>query len=203
MSSQAFEKFIAQVLKGQPAPDDLQKLFLMQAVRVANDDEYSDPLESIHAYLIAPEEELDLLTHSYLNDADKANPDIMANVKAIDKVFEHITFVAKTDDSDLIGYWHGPESTPIQLAPIVKYDTEGQFSLLLGKQLTEALLGEHVFDDDEEFTRLRDWFSTFGIDISASCWDDLDYPDVKTKPDELHHNLYNQHRVAVGLPPVE
>jgi hypothetical protein len=203
MDNATFEQFVTDVLKGQSAPEDLQKLFMMQAARVANDDDYSDPLESIHAYLVTPGEELDLLTHSYLNDEDKANPDIMANVMAIDKVFTYITFVAKTDDSDLIGYWHGPENTPIESAPIVKYDTEGQFSLLLGKQLTEALLGEHVSDDDEEFTRLRDWFSTSAINITAASWDDLDYPDVKTKPNELHRSLYNQNRLAAGLQPVE
>jgi hypothetical protein len=203
MASQAFKEFVTQVLKKQSAPDDLQKLFLMQAARVANDDDYSDPLESIHAYLIMPGEELDLLTHSYLNDEDKANPDIMANVRAIDSVFNYITFVVKTDDSDLIGYWHGPENTPIESSPIVKYDTEGQFSLLLGRQLSEALLGEHVFDDDEEFTRLREWFLQNQIIIAASNWDDLDFPETKTKPNELHRNLYNQNRIAAGLPPVE
>jgi hypothetical protein len=203
MGNAAFEHFATDILKGQPAPDDLQKLFLMQAARVANDDDYSDPLESIHAYLIMPGEELGLLTHSYLNDDDKANHDIMANVRAIDIVFTYITFVVKTDDSDLIGYWHGPENTPIESAPIVKYDTEGQFSLLLGTHLTEALLGEHVFDDDEEFARLREWFLQNGIIIAASNWDDLDFPEAKTKPDELHRSLYNQNRVAIGLQPVE
>jgi hypothetical protein len=199
MNNSRFDHFSHKVLKGQAAPDDLRKLFEMQSVRIVDDGEYSDPLEAIQHYLLNPEEELDLLTHSYLNDSDRANPDIMANVSAIDSVFKHITFVAKNDNSDLLGYWHGPENTPIELSPIVKYDTEGQFSLLLGKHLCEAMLGDHVFDDDEEFTRLREWFSQSEIVIAASNWDDLDFPEVKTKPNELHHALYNEYRIASGL----
>jgi hypothetical protein len=142
------------------------------------------------------------LDGSYLNDDDRADPDIMSNISATDEVFKYITFVAQNDNGDLIGYWHGPEGISITLAPIVKYDTEGQFELLQGKSLTEAMLGDYVFDNDDEFTELRDWFSRCGIEIAASCWDNLDTPDPATKPDELHDTLYNKYRVAAGLEPI-
>jgi hypothetical protein len=65
----------------------------------------------------------------------------MANVTAINEVLATITFIAESDDGDMIGYWHGPERTPIDAAPIVKLDTEGQFDLMRGRALSEAMLG--------------------------------------------------------------
>ena len=52
-----------------------------------------------------------------------------------------ITIVAESEDGDMIGYWHGPERTPIGDAPIVKFDTEGTFGLMQGRRLSEAMLG--------------------------------------------------------------
>ena len=47
----------------------------------------------------------------------------------------------------MIGYWHGPERTPIGNAPIVKLDTEGTFGLMQGRTLAEAMLGNDTYSD--------------------------------------------------------
>ncbi|KAF0812677.1 hypothetical protein IGB42_02969 [Andreprevotia sp. IGB-42] len=203
MTNDTLAAFQQSIFKNQPIPADVQTLFALQSARVPNDDEYADAFEAIQCRLIGPDDAIALLDHSYLSEEELANPDIAANVAATKEVFALITFVVQNDNSDVIGYWHGPEGTPIGQAAIVKYDSEGQFSLLQGTTLTEALLGDYVFDDDEEFTSLRDWFAEDGITITASNWDDLASPEPASTPDDLHETLYNQHRTAAGLPPYQ
>jgi hypothetical protein len=143
-----------------------------------------------------------LLSGSYLNDNDRQNADIMANVAAINDVLAMITFVAESEDGDMIGYWHGPERTPIAAAPIVKYDTEGQFDLMQGRNVSEAMLGNYTFDDDERFADGRAWLADCGIETEASNWHDLSTPTAATVPNKLHRALYNERRVAAGLKPI-
>jgi hypothetical protein len=196
-------RFERDVLKGQRAPDDLRVLLKLQLERVPNDEYYSDPLEELGCKILMPGEIHSLLSHDYLNDEDRANPNIMSNVVAIDAVIARCSFVAVTDDSDVVGYWHGPQALTIERAPIVKFDTEGQFSLLHGRHLTEALVGDRVFDDDEAFAEFRDGFAAHGIAFHAGRWDDLAEPDASSKPDEMHSRLYNEERVRRGLEPVD
>ncbi len=188
------KKIIKTVLNNQEAPADLYQLL--------NSDGCSDVLEEMECQLIKPEELPDLISHSYLNDDDRKDPDIMANVAAIDDVFKLITFVVQKDDGEIVGYWHGPEHLSLLEAPIVQYDTEGQFDILLGKTLTEAMLGVYVFDEDDEFLELREEFKQCGIEIQASNYDELHKPNPSTSPDSLHNILYNKYREKAGLSPM-
>jgi hypothetical protein len=114
MSPSPVLSFQQDILKGQSIPDDL--LALLLAGEAAGD----DPLrEALGHSLLIPERDYPLLTGSYLNDTDRQNPDIMANVAAINEIIDLITFVAESDDGDMLGYWHGPERTPIGSAPFV------------------------------------------------------------------------------------
>lgn len=122
----------------------------------------------------------------------------MANAAAIDDVLALITIVAESEDGDMIGYWHGPERTPIGNAPIVKFDTEGMFGLMQGRTLSEAMLGNDTFDDPERFTEARAWLAGCGIAIDANDWRELSTPEAFTRPDKLHKALYEQKRIATG-----
>jgi hypothetical protein len=195
-------RFERDVLKGRRAPDDLRVLLKLQLERIPNDEHYSDPLEELGCRILMPGEKHSLLSHDYLNDEDRANPDIMSNVAAIDAVIALCTFVVVTDDSDVIGYWHGSQAAAIDEAPIVKFDTEGQFSLLPGRHLTEALVGDHVFDDDAAFAEFHEGFGAHGIAFQAGCWDDLSQDEPASSPDELHRRLYDEERAKRGLDPV-
>jgi hypothetical protein len=193
------ELFRRDILKGQAPPQDLQAL--LGVVALAGDGD--DPLrEALGFSLLSPNRDYPLLSGSYLNEKDRQNADIMANVAAIDEVLAMITFVAESEDGDMIGYWHGPERTPIAAAPIVKYDTEGQFDLMQGRTLSEAMLGNYTFDDDERFADGRAWLADCGIETEASDWHDLSTPAAATMPNKLHRTLYNERRVAAGLKPI-
>ncbi len=203
MTDDVIALFEQAVLKGKTAPADLRILLTLQAERVVSAEHYADPLEELAARVLMPGETHALLSHDYLNDDDRANPDIMCNIEAIDAVIAMCSFVVVTDESDVVGYWHGPEQIDMAVAPIVKLDTEGQFSLLQGRHLTEALVGDRVFDNDATFAEYREGFAQHGIKIEAENWHALPMPESRSKPDELHLRLYNEARVKRGLEPVD
>lgn len=192
MSPAEIQRYENEILKGQVAPPDLRALL---AVAVSA----GDPLrEALGFAFLVPGRDCPLLTGSYLNDSDRQNADIMANVAAINDVLALITIAAESEDGDMIGYWHGPERTPIGNAPIVKFDTEGTFDLMQGRTLSEAMLGNSTFDDEARFAEARAWLAGCGIEIGAKNWRELSTPEASTRPDKLHKALYQQKRMAAG-----
>jgi len=181
-------------MRGQDVPPDLRAL--LDVVASAGG---VDPLRDALGFaLLMPGRDYPLLTGSYLNDRDRQNPDIMANVAAINDVLALITMVAESEDGDMIGYWHGPERTPIGKAAIVKLDTEGMFGLMQGRSLSEAMLGNAPFDDAERFSEARAWLAGCGIEIDANGRRGLSTPEASTRPDKLHEMLYRQKRMQAG-----
>jgi hypothetical protein len=199
MSPSKIELFMQEILMGQAAPPDLQAL--LDVAAEAGDG--ADPLRSALGFsLLNADRDYALLSGSYLNDEDRRNPDIMANVAALNEIVAMITFVATSEDGDMIGYWHGPGRTPIGAAPIVKYDTEGQFDLMQGRTLSEAMLGNYTFGDDERFSDGRAWLKACGIEMEAANWHGLSTPTAATMPEKLHRTLNNEKRIAAGLKPI-
>jgi hypothetical protein len=196
MSPSEIQRFEKEILKGQVVPPDLRVL-----LDVAGFSGDVDPLrEALGFALLVPgiERDYPLLTGSYLSDGDRQNPDTMANVAAINDVLALITIVAESEDGDMIGYWHGPERTPIGTAPIVKLDTEGMFCLMRGRTLSEAMLDNYTFGDPERFSDARAWLASCGIEIDATNWRELSAPEASTRPDKLHDMIYKQKRIAAG-----
>lgn len=146
-------------------------------------------LDEMESRFFEDDEDICLITHSYLNDEDKNNKEIMNNISAINEVFKYISFVMETVNGDIIGYWHGLENQEITNSHIVLYDTEGQFSILNGSNLTEALVGNYLFDDNEAFLEFQKEFKDCGIEI-VSKWDDLFEPKLKVTPESLHAEKY-------------
>jgi hypothetical protein len=201
MTAERLEAFKREILKGQPVPDDLQKLWAMQAAREPGTQNAADPLARLGARLIEPGMDVSLLSHAYLTEKDRANPDIMANVAAIGAVLALATFVMELDDGQLLGYWHGPEQTPIEDAALIEFDTEGQFYFVSGLTITEAMLG-YELRRESDFAQMRDWCAKLGILISARSLAELEHREAKTNPSTVHLEAYNRHRVAAGLSPI-
>ena len=63
---------------------------------------------------------------SYLNDDDRADPDIMSNVEAMTATNGLISWFAR-DQEGYVGLWRGPSNTALEEAPIVRLDTEGEY----------------------------------------------------------------------------
>ena len=89
------ELFQQEILKGQAAPQDL--LALLDVVAEAGDG--ADPLrEALSFSLLRPGRDYPLLSGSYLNERDRQNPDIMANVAAINEILAMVTLDERFSD---------------------------------------------------------------------------------------------------------
>jgi hypothetical protein len=201
MSNQRTANFLQVILKNQPMPDDLQKLWNMPIFRAPDADFSADPLAALGVKIIEPDRMACLLDHSYLNDTDRANPDMMMNIEAINEVFKLATFVVELEDDDILGYWHGSENTSIDQAPIIKFDNEGQFSVCRGNNLTEAIIAETMSYQEDKFSEFKTWFAKYQIDIAANSITDLPERKVSTHPALMYENFYKAKRVAAGLEP--
>jgi hypothetical protein len=190
------------LLRGRPAPDDLRVMVRVQANRPDNADRNSDPLLRTGARVLEPGEHVDLLSHSYLNDTDRADPDIMGNVGAIDEVARHAAWVVEVDNGDVAGYWLHPDEPAAGPPLVIRYDTEGQFHIEPGMCLAEAALYRGASYSDEEFADAANLFAAQGVAVAARTPDELAQRRPVVDPAVLHLRLYNERRIARGEPPV-
>ena len=168
-------------LNGEPIPSDLAKLL-----------NHRDAwMELTEFELNWDEDWAPWLDTSYLNEADRANPDIMANVRAIADVCKLIAFVASNDESEYLGYWRGPDSCAIANSPLVILDNEGQFSSA-GPTFAEACLSR--LTDEDRFQETREWLGSIGIKVAAETLDDLLSGFVDSGADRLHRELYRRYK---------
>ena len=130
------------------------------------------------------------LDTSYLSEAERADPQIAANLRAIEDVCGLIAFVAQTEDAEYIGYWRGPQHRAITDSPLVILDNEGQFRICAGRTLAEAMLSIAG-----EFDEVRDWLRSLGITLSWSREDDMVWPEEANDPATMHRRLYDRYVV--------
>ncbi len=143
--------------------------------------------------LLADDEQPQALDTSYLSAEDLANPDIAANTRAIEETAALITWVAEDrDEGTAIGYWRGPDDVPVAAAAIVSLDSEGQFQLLRGTTLSEALSDEYGQWADEDYAQMIAHCRSLGVAISVDDPDDLPEPTVSPTPDEHHTARYRE-----------
>jgi hypothetical protein len=199
MSDRRTANFLQVILKNQPAPDDLLKLWNMQVSRAADADFSVDPLAALGVKIIEPERIPCLLNHSYLNEADRANPDMMMGIEAFDEVAKLATFVVELEDDHILGYWHGSENTPIDKAPIIKYDNEGQFSVCRGNNLTEAIISDALSYQEDKFPEFKAWFAKYNIEIASVSVAEIPERQVITNPGAIYDDIYNAKLVTAGL----
>ena len=86
------------------------------------------------------------------------------------KIFEHIAFVGKREEGELVGYWLGPENRTAEDSPIVELDTEGQFHLR-GRNLAEYLVACACSQHD--FAQLRHVLDDLGLAVVAETQSNL------------------------------
>ncbi|MEG9226461.1 hypothetical protein [Aeromicrobium sp. Sec7.5] len=133
------------------------------------------------------------LDTGYLTDEDRANPDIAASTRAMEETTALITWVAENvEEGVAFGYWRGPGGLPLDAAPVVALDTEGQLELLRGATLSEALVDEYGQWSHEDYTALVAECRSRGVAISADDPDDLLEPDVTPTPSEHHEARYRE-----------
>lgn len=166
-------------LGGEPCPKDLEILITHG----------SDLLEELGIEINGDPSWAPWTDKSYLTAADYQDPDIAANVKAIDETFAMIRFAARTDQGEFIGYWSGPEGRTAAAGPLVYYDTEGQFRLC-GARFIEALF--FVSYDEELLARLKHTVAGHGVPLAFESIDEIAIPQANCTPDEFHQERYRK-----------
>ena len=134
---------------------------------------------------------------SYLSEAQLNEPDIKANVDAIAVVCKYVLFVAATENSEYIGYWRGPQMRPLSQSSIICLDNEGQFTVLPGRNIIEALLAD-IYNSNT-FTDFKRLFESVGLALPYASHTDIPYVDESAddgylSPAELHKKLYHEFR---------
>lgn len=197
-----WDQFQEHILRGQTAPADLRCLVEVQHARIVNPDFYADVFEELGLRAIVPDQLPALLDGSYLTAEDRLNPEIASNMAATEQVFAMSTMVAQDYNGNLLGYWHGPQQHPLLHAPLVRYDTEGQFSYMVGLGLVEAAAADRVFEDDDQFADFQQQCLEVGIIFSGNSCDKLGTATSASSPSpqQLHHEIYLRERQLRGLP---
>ena len=126
---------------------------------------------------------------SYLNEKDRANPDIMANVEAMLATNELIAGFGR-DMEGFVGLWQGPKRTPLDEAPVVRLDTEGQYAIVA------ATVGDYLAISvaEKKLAQTRDALVAVGFSVAESreaIWAALDAFD---NPNDYRNTLYKSAR---------
>jgi hypothetical protein len=174
-------EFSANRLGGDPVPDDL-RLLLPHRDELAR----RTGIELSWAKDWTP-----WLDTSYLREEERADPAIVANIRAMGEVCSLIAFVAKEEDAQYFGFWRGADKLAIRACPLVFLDNEGQFNPCVASNFTECVL-EKAWGE-KRFNELRDWFRELGITLPFANLKALlarDWPKEAHAPAKLHSELF-------------
>src|SRR6516164_8903209 len=98
-------------------------------------------------------------------------------------------FVAEAAGGDAIGYWFGPDSIPIEAAPLLRFDSNDHFSILPGNSISECILVIASRSDHRTFSNLRDWLNELGLNIPARTIQDIQPRECALQPQALYQQL--------------
>jgi hypothetical protein len=191
------EDHLGDRLRGRAVPDDLRRLVELELDGV---------LDRRHV-LIQPFAEMRVLGAGELHDLQDpggrhGDADRMANWLAIDDVLSHTAVVVDGFNGDLFGYWLHPDEPPSDRPPILKLDTEGQFDIVPGTTLVEALVFDWLGDDPDpdELARVVDFCDRHGFALSARRIEDLPTARPVVDPAVLCRRQYWRRRPFTKRP---
>ena len=132
---------------------------------------------------------------SYLRPEERANPDIAANVEAMTRTNELIAWFGR-DAEGFVGLWRGEQNRPLEAAPVVRLDTEGQYAIVAAT--VPDYLAISVPED--EFAEVRESLARAGFQVGFNpdaIWGALDAFD--DDPNAYRNALYEEGRKARGI----
>jgi hypothetical protein len=180
-----FKQVSRNCLRGQPLPDDLRRLWK------AND---TQPWNDIVPFTLVERLDNDFFTG--YREKDGVSIEV---VTAYRRMFEHIAFVGKREDGELVGYWLGPENRAASASPIVELDTEGQFHIR-GRNLAEYLLACAFSEVD--FAELRGVLADLGLAVTAETRSELfDSLDASNREFGNPNRISRRYQKGLDSPP--
>lgn len=137
---------------------------------------------------------------SYLGEDELANPDIRANVAAMDETNRLIAWFGR-DSEGFLGLWRGPQRVELPQAPVVRLDDEGQYEVVAAT-VPDYLAGAAAWFDaeenDAEFSAARRELIDAGFRVAASIeeiWGSI--ADAR-EPNDYRDELYREYRARQG-----
>ena len=114
----------------------------------------------------------------------------MAHAQAMADMVRCSAFVAEDDiTSAAIGYWFGPDRIPIETAPLLRFDTDFNFSIVPGNNIAEAILVIASRGNDRTFCELRDDLNGLGLNIAAQSIRDVQPRECAILPQAAYQKL--------------
>ncbi len=181
------DQFAAQHLGGRQLPDDLRRLLDLQRRDAASGRTNrlnsagvtfidGDRMPGLIAAICAGRDDLDAVTR-------------LAHAQAMGEMIRHSGFVAEDAAGGAIGYWFSPDPIPIETAPLLRFDPNGNFSILSGDGIAEAVLVVASRGDNSTFSELRDYFNEQGLRITARTIQDVEPRECSLPPQATYQEL--------------
>jgi len=176
-------------IPGEP-PADLMLLRELQSRGVLA----SAPMPIGEVRVLHDGEVHELVSQEYLTEEDRANPDTMANIRAVSDVMQHAAIVIDGFNGDAWGYWLHV-SHPTEPPTVVKFDTEGEFMAFPGRGIVAAMIEDWADwgEAEDELATFREFLTGWGLELPEIRGSD----EVSgVDPGELHDELYERYRAG-------
>jgi hypothetical protein len=82
-----------------------------------------------------------------------------------------------------------PDRVPIETAPLLRFDTDGNFSILYGNGIAEAILVIASRGNNLTFSELRDYLNEQGLNIAARTIQDVQRRECSLLPHATYQQL--------------
>jgi hypothetical protein len=180
-------QFAAQHLGGRSVPDDLGKLLESQWQDVASGS--SNRLKNAGVEFIDGDRMPRLIAAECVGRDDLEGAMRLARAQAMGDMLRYSGFVAEDTAGDAIGYWFGPDRIPIGLAPLMRFDSNSNFSILCGNGIAEAILVIASQGDNQTFSELRVYFCELGISIAPRTIQEVQRRECAFLPQSAYEQL--------------
>lgn len=190
-------EYLGDRLRGRAVPDDLRRLVELQLDGLLRGRRSVLPFDEVR--VLAPGKRHSL---EKLRERPDDEPSGRAHFRAIREVLAHVAVVVNGFNGDLYGYWLHPDESPAQPPAIVQLDTEGQFHILPGSTMVEAMVFDWLDDpvDDEELAPIVAFCDRHGLPLLARSHDELAEPHVVISPSLLYDELYRRYHPFTPRP---
>jgi hypothetical protein len=180
-------QFAALHLGGRSVPDDLRTLLELHWRDAATGKD--NRLKSTGVTLLDADRMPDAVTAILAGGDDLEAAERLTRAQAMRDMIRSSGFVAEAAAGDAIGYWFGPDSIPIEAAPLLRFDPNGHFSILPGSSISEGILVVASRGDNQAFSNLRDYLNELGLNISAQSIQDIQPRECALHPQAVYQQL--------------
>jgi len=192
---------VSRRLGGRPLPDDLLELLNLQGSDAASGS--ANPLKEAGITFLDGDQLPAVIAAACAGETDLEGASRLAYAQAMRDMVRYSGFVAEDATGSPIGYWFGPDQIPIESAPIMRYDTKGNFCILPGDGIAEAVSAVASGDSNLIFLKLRGYLNKHGFTIKARTLDDIRRRACSASPQMVFQQLlrdYSADLSAASIP---